>query len=133
MSIGNQSPKLVSDLFEALWAYQQAHSLTDYDLAAMAGGVSRDTIGRWRRHPIALGRKTIEHLLDAIEERADSAGAAREDLRYQLLAARQALATAANAPRERVRRHLDAKGHRGRAVVAEIEAAGYQVVPRDGA
>ena len=120
------SPEASSEIIRALEAYQAAYALTDYDVAEIAG-VSRDTIGRWKRQRVELRAGTIERIFASIEEYADAASAAHTDLKRLLSKARETLAATGSTPTERLRRHLNSKGHRGNAVVAEINAIGLQV------
>ena len=119
-----------TEIVHALVAYQKAHSLTDYDVAEFAG-VSRDTIGRWRRRPTALSAKTIDRLIAGIREHEETANAARTELERLLAAALGELAARENEPAERLRRRLNSKRLRGSTVLAEIEAAGFHVVAKD--
>ncbi len=118
------------EIIRALGAYQETYDLSDYDLAAILG-VSRDTVGRWRRHAVALPAKTVERLLAGIEEHTEAASAAHAELKRALTIAQQTLITAQSAPAERLRRRLNERGYRGNAVLAEIEAAGLQVTSKD--
>lgn len=118
-----------TQIVHALVAYQRAHGLTDYDLAELAG-VSRDTIGRWRRRPGALSAKTIDRLIAAIMEQDEATNAARAELERLLAAALGELAARENEPAERLRRRLNSKRLRGSTVLAEIEAAGFHVVAK---
>lgn len=124
------SPELSSAIISALGAHQDAHSLDDFELAAIAG-VCRDTVGRWRRQTVALPSKTIERLLAGIEEHAEAASATHDELVRLLTAAQQSLAAAEKTPAERLRRRLNERGLRGNAVVAEIDAAGLRIVARE--
>jgi hypothetical protein len=124
------SPEASSEIVRALGTHQGAHSLDDYELAAIAG-VSRDTVGRWRREPAALPARTLARLLAGIEEHAEAAGATRSELIRLLTAAQQSLAAAERTPVERLRRRLNERGLRGNAVVAEIAAIGLQVTPKE--
>lgn len=117
-------------IVRALVAYQRAHGLTDYDVADLAG-VSRDTVGRWRRRTGALSKRTVAQMIVGIAERDETANTARAELERLLAAALDELATAEDDPKERLRRRLNAKRLRGNTVLAEIEAAGLHVVPKD--
>ena len=125
------SPDASSEIIRALRAYQEAYDLCDYDLAAILG-VSRDTVGRWRRHPVGLPAKTIERLLAGIEEHTETTSAAHAALTRALTIAQQALIAAEGTPAERLRRRLNERGYRGNAVLAEIEAAGLQITSKKG-
>lgn len=117
-----------ADIIHALDAWREAYSLTDYDLAAIIG-VSRDTIGRWRRRPTALPRKAVERLSTGAQEYANTASAACAELGRLLTMAREAFTAAENDPAEQLRRRLNTHGLRGNSVLAEISAAGLHLVP----
>ena len=119
-----------SEIIRALGAWRDAHSLTDYDLAAIAG-VSRDTIGRWRRRPVALPAETVETLIESIREYAEMSTVTRLELERLLTAAQDAFVAAENDPIEQVRRRLNARRLRAARVLAEIEAAGFHIVAKD--
>lgn len=120
------TPEPSPDILRALWAYQEAYSLTEYCLAEMAG-VTRSTICRWRRRPVELTAKTIEHLLNAINERSEKATAAHAALAHLLTIAQEKFVAAQQSPTELIRRSLNAKRRHGNAVVAEIDALGLQL------
>jgi transcriptional regulator with XRE-family HTH domain len=124
------STEASADIIRALGAWREAYSLTDYDLADLAG-VSRDTIGRWRRRPTSLPAKTVERLIVGIEEYAETASATRAELERLLTIAQEAFAVVENDPAEKLRRRLNAQGLRGNSVLAEIEASGFFVVQRE--
>lgn len=119
-----------SEIIRALQAYQEAYALTDYDVAEIAG-VSRDTVGRWKRRRSELRAKTIERIFDSIEEHADAASRAHADLKRLLSNAREILAAVDNTPAEQLRRRLNVKGHRGNAVIAVINAMGLELTVKE--
>ena len=67
-------------IISALGVYQATHGLSDYDVAEILGGISRDTVARWRRRPPTLTAKTLESLLDGIKERNEKATIALTEL-----------------------------------------------------
>ena len=119
-----------AEIVRALRAYQAAHSLDDYDLADIVG-VSRDTIGRWRREPVALKTSTVQRLLSGLEEHMQTASAMRVELVRLLTVAEQSLTATKDAPAEQLRRRLNERGLRGTAVIAVIDELGFRIEAKD--
>ncbi|MDE2480836.1 MAG: hypothetical protein KGN02_01430 [bacterium] len=124
------STEASSEIIRALDAHREANSLNDYDLAAIAG-VSRDTVGRWRKEPVALQATTIGRMVAGVAEHLEAASATYLELMRLLTAAQQSLTASEKAPAERLRRRLNERGLRGTAVIAIIDELGFQINAKD--